>query len=343
MSLHLERFENARIESARLRAQSAAIHESCQRIRISLLKTAASVATAFHAARGPHGLPTAHAPYNGPAAIGGSADAAHRGLIDSTHHDADFPAASPVGDWSTLADPRRRLLAEVMEAALPWISEPHREALARSMPLRNAARRSQIAADAEIRSRLYLLVSGQAKLGFVSRSGTRRLVAVLSAGDFLGAMALVPDAEASLDSSIRAYYCNAISDCVVAEIEPEQLTGYMPATQCDVAANAVNQIVGRWLHLLMWRCGVAELDVRGRLLANLTSLAMKFGVRDSRGLLLNVRLTEFDLAELIGASRPKVSTCLSKLEREGLVKRDRRRLILASEAIDNNSLASAEG
>jgi CRP/FNR family transcriptional regulator, cyclic AMP receptor protein len=293
------------------------------------------MAAAFQATLSSHKFSTTQdLPDGGDATAALRAYGANPGLISPTQHDSDFPVASPAGDSSTLADPQRKLLTEVMETALPWISRPYREELARSMPLRNVARRSHIAADAEIRSRLYLLVSGEAKLGFISRSSTKRLIALLSAGDFLGVMALVPEAQPpSLDSAIRSYYCEAINDCVVAEIEPEELTGFLTHDQSHLFASLVKQTVGGWLRLLMWRCGVEEFDVRGRLLANLSDLAERFGVQDKRGMVINLRVTEFDLAELIGASRPKVSTCLSNLEREGLVKRDRRRLILTHKAI----------
>jgi DNA-binding IclR family transcriptional regulator len=55
-----------------------------------------------------------------------------------------------------------------------------------------------------------------------------------------------------------------------------------------------------------------------------------------------VNLTETELAQLISASRPKVSIVLSELEREGLIQRDHRRLILTWKAIAESNLPHAK-
>jgi CRP-like cAMP-binding protein len=227
-------------------------------------------------------------------------------------------------------------LRKVLETALPWISLPKREALAQAMRVRPVAHRDQIAADCELRSRVYLLVSGQAKFGFLSSVETRRLLAILSAGDFLGAIPAVGEGGEYPRRPIRSYYCDAIGDGLVAQIERADLARLLPGIDSHVLLDAIDQTLGRWLRLLLWRCGLSELDVRGRLLANLTDLTERFGVKDDRGSIINLRLTESDLAELIGASRPKVSTCLSRMEREGLIIRDRRRLIVTNTAIGSS-------
>jgi CRP-like cAMP-binding protein len=84
--------------------------------------------------------------------------------------------------------------------------------------------------------------------------------------------------------------------------------------------------------------GLADLNVRGRLLANLRVLAARFGAPFGDGTAIDLSLTESDLAELIGASRPKVSTSLSALIEDGLIRRVRRRLILAQKG-ENSSIS----
>ena len=74
-------------------------------------------------------------------------------------------------------------------------------------------------------------------------------------------------------------------------------------------------------------------DLRERLAGALLELAEKFGVRDSRGTLLTIKLTHADLAELVGASRQRTTEQLNDFEREGVITRDGRRLIIVPEKL----------
>lgn len=332
MSGYSERLEHIRAESARLRAQSMAVHESFRRVRAALQNNLESVeaGTLPYARLSRESLDANHIrrPF-----VGGRGVAATDipdGALDRYPESTDLP---PVDSLPPTPEKWHKPLREVLETALPWLSLPKREALARAMRLRPVARRDRIADDRELRSRVYLLVSGEAKFGFVSSMETKRLLAILSGGDFLGAIPSVGESAEYPDRPIRSYYCDAISDCLVAKADPVDLARLLPGIESHVLLEAIDRTAGRWLRLLLWRCGLSELDVRGRLLANLTALAERFGVQEERGSAIDLHLTESDLAQLVGASRPKVSTSLTQMEREGLVIRDRRRLILTHTAI----------
>jgi hypothetical protein len=63
--------------------------------------------------------------------------------------------------------------------------------------------------------------------------------------------------------------------------------------------------------------------LEARLLAILWGIADRWGRVTSDGVLVPVKLTHATLAELVGASRPSVSTVLKLLEREGVLGRHR--------------------
>jgi CRP-like cAMP-binding protein len=65
-----------------------------------------------------------------------------------------------------------------------------------------------------------------------------------------------------------------------------------------------------------------------RILQVLTFLGNKFGHPVDRGQLIDLRLTHQELADLIGATRVTVTRILSQLEREELICRPRRHLIV---------------
>jgi CRP-like cAMP-binding protein len=79
------------------------------------------------------------------------------------------------------------------------------------------------------------------------------------------------------------------------------------------------------------------LDLRARLVATLRQLCSNFGVMESRGTLLLVALSHNDLADLVGASRPRVTEQLAELEREHLLIRQGRQLIVRLDKIENST------
>jgi len=67
---------------------------------------------------------------------------------------------------------------------------------------------------------------------------------------------------------------------------------------------------------------------RERLEFTLRELGAKFGVRDSRGVVLTPELTQTDLAEMIGCSRPMISRLIADMKEDGLVLNEYRRFVL---------------
>jgi CRP-like cAMP-binding protein len=217
---------------------------------------------------------------------------------------------------------------------------PALEHWAKSRPVRPVARGRRIAGDLEIRSRLLLLVSGHAKLGFTRvhpgetrasliRSKSRgRLLAFLGAGDFITMLRLLHDQIHPMRMPSLLYYCDALTDCVVAEVTPQDFTETPHDGKRGPNLRFPDQAVSRWLSLITWQSSLVDLDVRGRLLACLKGLAARFGTPGKHGTSIELPLTQRDLAKLVGASRPKVSMVLSSLQREGVLKKIRQQVIL---------------
>ena len=67
-------------------------------------------------------------------------------------------------------------------------------------------------------------------------------------------------------------------------------------------------------------------------LANLfLDLAEDFGVRDSRGVIVNIKLTHKEMASLIGATRETVSFAILDLRKSGLILTESKRVIILDE------------
>src|SRR5207249_2813853 len=127
--------------------------------------------------------------------------------------------------------------------------------------------------------------------------------------------------------------CEAFTDCTVGIIRPDVFIDTVLGIPFDDFSRTMNATVGRWWRMLLRYASSVGLGLRERLAAALLELALKFGVKDARGTILSLTLTHGDLAELIGASRQRITEHLSEFERQRLLIRDGRRLIAHPEKL----------
>jgi CRP-like cAMP-binding protein len=101
--------------------------------------------------------------------------------------------------------------------------------------------------------------------------------------------------------------------------------------------------VSRWGELLYRYTRFQGLNLRQRLAMALLELAQKFGVQDARGTMLILQLTHEDLADLVGASRQKVTEHIKELERQQVILRDGRKLIVMPNRLQEQISIDAPG
>jgi CRP/FNR family transcriptional regulator, cyclic AMP receptor protein len=71
-----------------------------------------------------------------------------------------------------------------------------------------------------------------------------------------------------------------------------------------------------------------------RLALILLELSDDFGIRDALGMRLTVKARQNDLAELLGASRPRVCEYMKEFEHKGLIARRARQLIVKRDRLE---------
>jgi CRP-like cAMP-binding protein len=95
-----------------------------------------------------------------------------------------------------------------------------------------------------------------------------------------------------------------------------------------VALRLSDLLIQRQRRLEARLAGLIFQPVRARLRALFAELASDFGVRDSRGVILDLRLTHRQLAALIGTTRETVSLAVVRLRKDGWLCTEERRFIL---------------
>lgn len=89
-----------------------------------------------------------------------------------------------------------------------------------------------------------------------------------------------------------------------------------------------------WYRLLLRSSSFLKLDLHERVAITLLELAADFGIKESRGALLKAPFSHNDIADLVGASRPRVTEDLAQLEREHLLIRQDRTFIVRVDELE---------
>ncbi|HEY7400896.1 MAG TPA: Crp/Fnr family transcriptional regulator [Actinomycetota bacterium] len=148
-------------------------------------------------------------------------------------------------------------------------------------------------------SRPLVVVSGALEERCLSSDGRELVLAILGPGD----LATPPQGRPS-HGTVRA-----VRVARVREALPREIPALLAAR-----AERSSELA----------CDLAWLDVAGRLERRLDDLANRFGRAVEGGVLIDLFLTQSDLAALVGASREHVNRALGSLDRSGRIRRGSR-------------------
>ena len=226
--------------------------------------------------------------------------------------------------------------AELLEK-VPFLAalEPRdREALAGAVASRPYRRGETIFHKEEPGQSLFVIESGAVRIYLPTPQDNDLTLAVLGAGDFFGDMSL-------LDGLPRSASAAAASDASLLVLERRDFMALLSSRPS--AALAILTVVARRLRETdEMASDLAFLDVGGRLAKKLLELAASHGAPSGRGLLLNLPLTQEELANMIGVTRESVNRQLAEFRRAGLLRMEGRRfVILDDEGLRDRSDVSA--
>lgn len=173
----------------------------------------------------------------------------------------------------------------------------------------------------------YLILSGAVKISSVGPF----VATILAPGEIFGLCDLIPQGPGTLRYQ-------AITDSVIGRMS----AGPFADTMFDVSLESFGLLVDFvlstwWAGSVARRSALGRLPLRSRLCRILLEIGTKFGVQDPDGVLLNIPITQKDLAELVGSSRPQLNILLAKLSDSGALIRNGRRLILVESRLQEEA------
>jgi CRP/FNR family transcriptional regulator/CRP/FNR family cyclic AMP-dependent transcriptional regulator len=163
---------------------------------------------------------------------------------------------------------------------------------------------------------LYVIISGRVKIHNQTPDGGDLMIAVLAPGDFFGELAVIDGDERSADATT---------------LEPTELLMLTREEMHDIiqrhpklGLNLLVSLAGRLRRTTDSLRAFSTLDVNGRVAKQLLMLADQHGTPAAEGTKIALRLTQSDLAALVGSSRESVNKVLGYFRKRGWVDCDER-------------------
>ena len=202
-----------------------------------------------------------------------------------------------------------------------WLRAPQLSKLAKALSVSWAEKREIVFDEGSSPDTAYILLSGVARITYRNRKGHRAVLTMLAPG-------MIPSFPPPVIGINYNFRCEAVTNCQVGTIDWGVLVEIcLGAGSADFKRLATNY-VGRW-DLVELRCSnFMSCTLAERLALILLELGDDFGVRHALGMRLTVRVRHKDLAEMLGASRPRVSEHLMEFEHKRFIVQRNRQLIV---------------
>lgn len=167
---------------------------------------------------------------------------------------------------------------------------------------------------------VYLLESGLVRIYRASEDGAETTFGYVNPGEIFGELAAFADCE-------RESWAQAVQRSHVWRIERDAMRAVLSAHP-KVAFQVTKQVGSRLKRVESRVEDLVFRDVRARVSRVLLQLAADFGRDVPDGRLLQLAVTQEELATLVGATRQSVNTIMRDLERGGMLGRRGRFLLL---------------
>jgi CRP/FNR family transcriptional regulator len=200
------------------------------------------------------------------------------------------------------------------------LSEEEFKTLEPIFQVKNYRKNQVIFLEEETGNYMYIVLAGKVKVTKTTASGKETILAIHQVGDFFGEMAL-------LDGRTSPATVSAMEDCRIAAIHHNDFSRRLMSN--DKVVRQIIQVLCSRLRQVWSQ--VQELSYStadDRIKAGILQLSRKHGVQDARGIIIDLKITHQELAELVGTSRETVTRTLARLQKKGILHLENRRIIL---------------
>ncbi len=203
---------------------------------------------------------------------------------------------------------------------LDSLGEAERAALRGGMRIEEVKRGVRVYLPGDPADRIYLLRSGLVKLWSPAADGRSRLLAIVHAGELFGEAAVFDDGprDHGAEAHEESVVCSVPHGVVTEIMRTRPEFGLEVARLVAACARAFKMRVEQLLHR----------SAEARLAQTLLALGRQCGTSVGGGLVIPLRLSQRDLAGLVGVRRETVNLILQTLRQRGLVEAERHHIVL---------------
>jgi CRP-like cAMP-binding protein len=198
---------------------------------------------------------------------------------------------------------------------ISWLTSRQLDKLAGALIVSSVERRGVISEDKNSAGNAFVLLSGVARISCRNRKGLRTLLMMVAPG-------MVPGFPPRVVGITYDFRCEAVTNCQVGTIPLEKFIDISLGIGSEDFKRMATSYLGRW-DLVQLRCSnFMSCTLEERLALILLELSEHFGVRNGKGIKLTVHARHRDIAELVGASRPRITEHLIEFEQKHLITRE---------------------
>jgi len=209
--------------------------------------------------------------------------------------------------------------------AFSWLPAPELKTLAGALALSDFRRYEVILNEAGLASSANILLRGVARITCLGAHGVRMTVALLAPG-------LIPEFPSPLVSRSN-FQCEAYNDCRIGSLNWKEFHRILSQSSETAVKDFHQNDLKQWYRMLLRSSGYLNLGLHERIGVTLLELCSEFGIAEARGTLLRVTFSHKDIANLVGASRPRVTEHLAQFEREHLLIRQGRQIVVCADKL----------
>ncbi|MGE0703647.1 MAG: Crp/Fnr family transcriptional regulator [Vicinamibacterales bacterium] len=198
---------------------------------------------------------------------------------------------------------------------LDALTEPQKRSVEKMTRMLEVPRGQRIYLAGDPSDQIFLLKAGVVKITTGGPEGSDTILAFLYPGDIFGELAIV-------DDSPRDHVATAHEDTVLCALNRDMLLQMV--RESPALGYQITKLMG--LRVRRLRTRVEELlykSAPARIAHTLLDLADDYGIRDSGGVLIPLRLNQGDLGNLVGLARETVNIVLQDFRQRGLIEADR--------------------
>lgn len=224
------------------------------------------------------------------------------------------------------ADARRRSLQEKLGLLREMdlfrgLSDEDIEAIGHATTMTRCSAGQRILSPDDPPERIHILKKGRVRAYRVTPEGKQLTLDIYDKGTILGDMSLLGQA------SIPEAFAETLDDAVICTISPDELRRLIERYPA-IGVNIISYLSRRLRDAEAELESMAYQRVSQRLARKLIDLADRFGIKTSRGTLIEARLTQQELAEMIGTTRETLAHTLSDFRSRGLLDTERHRVLI---------------